>query len=195
MSEFNELYSSIRNKKNKIYHHCSIFIRKKESAGGGVLEFAAFCLQICQLAFQKEPKSVKATAILNDDGVDVDTTIELDYDDGKIATIRIDLLKDRTNSATIIGANGQIKVPSVFWCPTSIIDVDGNEKNWPLPEAKYDFIFPNSCGFIYEADEMRHCIQAGNSESEYVPHEESLLIARLMDEIRKQIGVKYPDDV
>lgn len=46
----------------------------------------------------------------------------------------------------------------------------------------------------YEADEVRKCIRAGKKESEYVTHSDSLLIARLMDEIRKQIGVKYAQD-
>lgn len=46
----------------------------------------------------------------------------------------------------------------------------------------------------YEADEVRKCIRAGKKESDYVTHSDSLLIARLMDEIRKQIGVKYAQD-
>lgn len=63
-----------------------------------------------------------------------------------------------------------------------------------MPEAKLEFNFPNSCGFRYEADEVRKCIRAGKTESDYVTHNDSLLIARLMDEIRKQIGVKFAED-
>lgn len=85
------------------------------------------------------------------------------------------------------------KVPN-FWCPTSIVDVDGTEKTWPLPEGKYEFKHLNSCGLRYEADEVRKCIRDGKTESASVTHNESLLIARIEDEIRKQIGVKYPDD-
>lgn len=79
-------------------------------------------------------------------------------------------------------------------CPTSITDVDGSEKSWSFPEAKHGFNFPNNGGLRYEADEVRKCIRAGKKESDYVTHNDSLLIARLMDEIRKQIGVKYPED-
>lgn len=90
--------------------------RKKESAGGGVLEFAGFCLQVCQWAFQREPKSLKASAILNDAGVDVDTSIELIYGDNKVAKIRINLLKDDGFIAKIVGKNGQVMVNRVFVC-------------------------------------------------------------------------------
>lgn len=86
-----------------------------------------------------------------------------------------------------------MKIPS-FWCPPSLTDVDGTEKQWPLPEAKHDFNFINSCGLRYEADEVRKCIRDGKTESENVTHNESLLIAHIEDEIRKQIGVKYPED-
>lgn len=79
-----------------------------------------------------------------------------------------------------------------IFCSTSIIDVDGTEKTWPLPPAKYDFYYPNSCGLKYEAEAIRECIRAGKIENENVTHEESLVIARIQDEIRRQIGVKYP---
>lgn len=70
------------------------------------MEFAGFCLQVCQWAFKQEPKSIKATAILNDDGVDVDTTAELNYGDNKIAKIRINLQNDDGIAAKIVGSKG-----------------------------------------------------------------------------------------
>lgn len=87
-----------------------------------------------------------------------------------------------------------LQIRSPFWCSTSIIDVDGTEKTWPLPNAKLNFNFENGAGMRYEADEVRKCIRSGKKRSEHVTHEESLLIARIEDEIRKQMGVKYPED-
>lgn len=72
--------------------------------------------------------------------------------------------------------------------------MDGTKKLWPLPSTKHHFNYPNSCGLRYEADEARKCIQAGKIESEHVTHNDSLAIARIQDEIRKQIGVKFPED-
>lgn len=86
------------------------------------------------------------------------------------------------------------KIPEFWWCPTLCLDVDQTEKLWPLPEAKHEFNYPNSCGLRYEADAVRKCIRAGKKECEYVNHNESILIARTLDEIRKQIGVKYAAD-
>lgn len=83
-----------------------------------------------------------------------------------------------------------------FVYPTFIIDIDGTKKTWPLPNdrpAKYEFNFPCAAALIYEADEVRKCIRAGRIESELVPHDESILIAHIQDEIRRQIGVTFPE--
>lgn len=85
-----------------------------------------------------------------------------------------------------------------FFAPTSVIDIDGSEKNWALPQnlkpAKRDFNFERTSGLIYEADEVRNCIRTGKIECELINHNESILIAHVQDEMRKQIGVKYPED-
>lgn len=77
----------------------------------------------------------------------------------------------------------------------SIIDVDGSEKTFTsLPKAKFEFIFARCDGLCYGPDEIRKCIRAGKRECENVPLLDSLIIARIEDEIRRQIGVKYPED-
>lgn len=79
-------------------------------------------------------------------------------------------------------------------CPTSILDVDGTEKSWPLPKTKHKLTSTNISGLRYELDEVRKCIRAGKIESQFATHNESLAIARIEDDIRKQIGVKYAED-
>lgn len=81
-----------------------------------------------------------------------------------------------------------------FWCPTTLIDIDGTEKIWPLPEAKHKFNFINSSGLGYEAEEVRRCILAKKIQSDSAKHNDSLIIAHIEDEIRKQIGVNYAAD-
>ncbi|XP_031619041.1 trans-1,2-dihydrobenzene-1,2-diol dehydrogenase-like [Contarinia nasturtii] len=168
-------------------------LAKKGLGGGTVLDLGVYVIQFCQWAFQQVPKSVTATGTLNDDGVDVEVMGEINYGDNKIGKIKTSGLQTLSNTATIVGTKGKITIPS-FWCPTSIIDIDGTEKTWPLPDAEHEFIHINSCGLRYEADEVRKCIRGGEKESENVTHNESLLIARIQDEIRKQIGVKYAED-
>lgn len=75
-----------------------------------------------------------------------------------------------------------------------MIDIDGTEKTWPLPEAAHEFNFTNSAGLAYEADEARRCIRSKLIQSDAVKHNDSLVIAQIEDEIRKQVGVRYAAD-
>ncbi|XP_037041682.1 trans-1,2-dihydrobenzene-1,2-diol dehydrogenase-like [Bradysia coprophila] len=166
---------------------------KKSLGGGSVLEVGVYPIQFAQFIFRSEPKSIKANGTLNADGIDLDMYAELSYGGNKVAKISATGIASPINTATIIGTKGTMTIPS-FWCPTSLIDVDGSEKTWPLPKAKLEFNFTNSAGLRFEADEVRKCIRAGKMESDKVSHNESLIIARIEDEIRKQIGVKYSQD-
>ena len=76
-----------------------------------------------------------------------------------------------------------------------MIDIDGTEKTWTLPKAKYEFNFSSkTVGLRYEADEIRKCIRAGKLERDTITHKDSIVIAHIQTEFRKQIGVKYPAD-
>lgn len=81
-----------------------------------------------------------------------------------------------------------------FWCPQLFTDVDGKELVDTLPNARHPFNFTNSCGLRYEAEEVRQCIVAGRLQSASVSHVDSLLIARIQDQIRKQVGVVFAED-
>lgn len=50
------------------------------------------------------------------------------------------------------------------------------------------------CGLRYEAEVVRECIRAGKTEIDWMTHNESLMIARIEDEIRRQVGVKFEAD-
>lgn len=75
-----------------------------------------------------------------------------------------------------------------------LVDVDNETKTWPLPDAKHKFNFRNNYGLIYEADEVKNCIRNGCLYSATMSHDDSVAIARIQDEIRKQIGVVYEAD-
>jgi dihydrodiol dehydrogenase / D-xylose 1-dehydrogenase (NADP) len=84
-------------------------------------------------------------------------------------------------------------VPKPFWCPEEII-VNGHSEKFPLPgKAKHPFNYGNSEGLAYEAEEAKQCIDKGLLESPFMTHEETILLARIQDKIKKQIGLSYDE--
>jgi len=49
-------------------------------------------------------------------------------------------------------------------------------------------------GLKYQANEVRKCLKAKKLESDIMPHKDSITIATIEDELRKQVGVKYDVD-
>lgn len=171
-------------------------ITKKELGGGTILDLGIYCLQFACLVYGNEmPESIKASGVVNENGVDMSMSATLFYKGDRTATIMSHGLVTLPNEAYICGTKGMIKLPT-FWCPTTVELPNETVKQFSLPESNQEIQFKlkNSVGLSYEAAEARECILKGLIESPKVTHETSLLLARLEDEIRRQLGVVYPQD-
>ncbi|KAL9706875.1 hypothetical protein quinque_010393 [Culex quinquefasciatus] len=163
-------------------------LRMKQLGGGTVLDLGVYTIQVILWAFRAAPTKIVAKGKLNEDGVDLEVSAELHFANGGIARMKTSALEKQTNTATVRGSKGTMTVSDCTY-------IDGSRKEYTLPEgARHPFNFQNSCGLRYEAEEVRQCIAGGRLESASVPHIESLLIARIQDEIRRQIGVQFPED-
>ncbi|XP_059238500.1 trans-1,2-dihydrobenzene-1,2-diol dehydrogenase isoform X3 [Mustela nigripes] len=88
------------------------------------------------------------------------------------------------------GSMKQVLEP--FWCPTELV-VKGEHKEFPLPPTPgKEFNFPNGAGMVYEAKHVRECLRKGLKESPVMPLVESELLADILEEVRKAIGVTFP---
>ncbi|XP_055541749.1 trans-1,2-dihydrobenzene-1,2-diol dehydrogenase-like [Wyeomyia smithii] len=168
-------------------------LRMKGLGGGTVLDLGVYTIQVSLWAMRAVPTKIVANGQLNEEGVDMEVNAELQFPNGSVAKMKTSALRKLRNTAIIRGTKGTITLHD-FWCATALTDIDGSRKEFPLPRAHHDFNFPNSCGLRFEAEEVRQCIAGGKLQSASVPHSESLTIARIQDEIRKQIGVQFPED-
>ncbi|XP_053677027.1 trans-1,2-dihydrobenzene-1,2-diol dehydrogenase-like [Anopheles nili] len=169
-------------------------LRLKSLGGGTVLDLGVYTIQVCLWAFGGQaPNKVVASGEMNAEGVDVEVTAELHFPGGGIGRMKTSALRQLRNTAIVKGSKASMTLHD-FWCPLKLTDTDGSVREDTLPVARCPFNFQNSCGLRYEAEEVRQCIAAGRLQSASVTHEDSLLIARIQDEIRKQVGVVFPQD-
>lgn len=175
-------------------------VKQMALGGGTILDLGVYVLQLAVLIFgPKMPLSLKAVGQINSEGVDDNAAIVLTYPGSKTAVLTTSSLVNLNNNATIYGTKGSIQLKDPFHCPTAVVvsDKSGNtteEFKFELPPAAQPFNFKNSCGLRYEAAEVHRCIKEGLYESPKMTHEESIIISKLEDMIRAQIGVKYPTD-
>jgi dihydrodiol dehydrogenase / D-xylose 1-dehydrogenase (NADP) len=78
---------------------------------------------------------------------------------------------------------------------TESVYVNGVLHEFKLPSTIIPLIYGHGAsGLRYQANEVRKCLKANKLESDIMPHKDSLTIATIEDELRKQIGVKYDVD-
>ncbi|XP_043670921.1 trans-1,2-dihydrobenzene-1,2-diol dehydrogenase-like [Vespula pensylvanica] len=168
-------------------------LNTKSLGGGTILDLGVYCLQFVCMVFGNEmPHTIKAAGFLNEEGVDISTSATLLYKGNRTATILTHSLLTLPNEAYIIGTRGTIRVPN-FWCPPKV-HLPSGLVHVSLPEVKQEMNFINSAGLSYQAAAVRTCLQNGMTEHPKMSHNTSILIAKLEDELRKQIGVVYPED-
>lgn len=74
------------------------------------MDLGVYNIQCAQWAFRELPKSIEAKGTLNDDGVDIETEVELVYTGNRKALLRVSGERDLDNKAVIKGTKGEITV-------------------------------------------------------------------------------------
>ncbi|XP_058485335.1 trans-1,2-dihydrobenzene-1,2-diol dehydrogenase [Solea solea] len=167
---------------------------QKELGGGAMLDLGIYCLQfICMVYDGEKPESIQATGVCQETGVDETVVVTLKFSKSRFAVFTCSSRIQLPNDAIIIGTKGTIRVPGHMWCPTSLV-VNGEETQYPVPEPHLPLNFINSTGMRYEAEEVRQCLLKGLKQSAVMSHADSLLLAEVEDEIRRQVGVVYDQD-
>ncbi|XP_045887831.1 trans-1,2-dihydrobenzene-1,2-diol dehydrogenase isoform X2 [Micropterus dolomieu] len=159
---------------------------QKELGGGAMLDIGIYCLQfICMVYNGEKPECIQAMGICMETGVDETVVVTLKFSKNRMAVF--------TCSSCMQLPNDAIIVPDHMWCPTSLV-VNGKETQYPVPEPYLPLNFLNSTGLRYEAEEVRQCLLKGLKESAVMSHADSLLLAEVEDEVRRQVGVVYSQD-
>lgn len=137
----------------------------------------------------EKPKLLATSAL--SDGVDVATSIMLQYSDGRqaIATCHSGTgTKTPSNFCRIQGSEGTIVVDGTAAPPDSfVLQKPGQD------DKKFEFERPGR-GFYWEADAVALDIAADRKESETMPWAETARVMELLDEARRQGGVVFPQD-
>ena len=119
--------------------------------------------------------------------VDNHTSVLIKFRDGAIADISSALLLRKPNEGYVYGSKGFAKLCR-FYAPQEIIlDLnDGTKETIQVPYA--------GNGFEEQIEHFCRCVIDGLKESPVITHGQTLYITKQMDEIRKIIGISYPQD-
>ncbi|KLN65128.1 MULTISPECIES: Gfo/Idh/MocA family protein [Vibrio] len=155
-----------------------------EFANGSIMDIGFYCLSSAIELFG-EPKSVKATAQLLDSGVDGSGSVVLEYD-GFEVVLQHSKTSDSYLPSEIQGEEGVLLMEMISTAKKltkftrgSDIGIDLSVKQEPNP-------------MYYEALEFASQFKQQSMNSSCT--QRSLIVAKLLEEIRRQTGVVFPTD-
>lgn len=161
-------------------------LRRPELAGGALLDIGCYALHFASMVFGDNLKGIAATCTYLETGVDAQETITLTYPDGKVASLFVTMLAETDRRAVIYGTNGFIEVENILNFET--VRAYNLER-----KVIAEYAAPlQVTGFEYEVIASVDAMRNGYVECPELPHETSLHIIRLMDNLRSAWGVKFP---
>jgi predicted dehydrogenase len=162
---------------------------KAELAGGSLLDLGIYSITLSQFFLQEHPDRVTAMGQLTDQQVDGHVFANMHYPSGRFAQFTSSMLSQTSNTMRIVGTEGYVNLPACFWDTDSALIYKDDKliQTIDIPHLVN--------GFEYQIEESMRCIEHNMLCSEVMSHLDSLGVLRVMDDIRKQIGVHFPDSI
>lgn len=153
-------------------------------AGGALLDLGIYPISFSYFVFGA-PEKISAKSVI-ENGVDLQTSAIFEYSGGRQAVINTVMNAKTPTAASINGTNARLELATSFYRPTDmrLIYNDGR-----VVEFKNEY---RGHGLREQAIYFEKMLISGKKDSELLPISESVSIMETMDEIRNQIGLKYP---
>lgn len=157
-----------------------------ELAGGALLDVGIYPLNIAYMFFGDEIEKITAQAVMTDRGVDAQDSITIQYKDGRMAVLNSSMQAISDRIGVIQGTKGYILMENI-----------NNFQSVTVYDNGYKKLLYKKCprqisGYEYEVIACKEALKKKELSCPQMPHEETLKMMAVMDEIRRQIGLVYP---
>ncbi len=157
-----------------------------ELAGGALLDVGVYPLNFACMMFGHDILRMDAHCTYTETGLDEQDSITLIYKDGKMAVLNASMLGVSDRMGVIQGSKGYMVIENINNFDTlTIYDNAYNKlRSYKRPKQK--------TGYEYEVKACLKALKEGWLECPEMPHAETLRMMRLMDAVRRRMGVIYP---
>ena len=154
-------------------------------AGGALLDLGIYPISFAHMILGN-PISITSSAVMTDKGVDAQTSMIFNYDNGAQAILTTTMIEQTPCRAVVAGLDGWLEIDRTFYNPASmrVILNDGTVTEYPSAYTGH--------GLREQAEAFKQIVQSGEVESKILTWKDTVDIMKSMDTIRGQIGLKYP---
>lgn len=159
-------------------------LTEPELAGGALLDVGIYPLNFASMAINEPLERIDTNAEISEKGVDLQNAFVLTYKSGKMAALGSSMVSEMDSRGVIYGTKGRIEAEFIIDIARITVCAEGKRETTERP--------PQITGFEYELEAAVKAIERGDTETEEMPHSETLKMLRIMDELRGKWGVRYP---
>ncbi|HHX12294.1 MAG TPA: Gfo/Idh/MocA family oxidoreductase [Clostridiales bacterium] len=160
-----------------------------DTGGGALLDVGVYPITYACYLLDKLPDNIESSAIIGKSNVDEQNVIALHFDNGVLGNLSSAISAHTGDDALIIGDEGKIHIPN-FWNAQKALVY--NNEGQIVDSVEIPFM---ANGYEYEAEEVNNCLRQGKKQSSINSLNDTLDIMTIMDELRQQWGLKYPQDI
>ncbi len=154
-------------------------------AGGALLDLGIYPISFAHMILGN-PSKITSTAVLTDKGVDAQTSMIFDYASGAQAVLNTTMIEQTPCRAVVAGLKGWLEIDRTFYNPASmrVILNDGSVTEYPNEYQGH--------GLREQAEVFKQLVTSGKQQSQILNWQDTVDIMKTLDQVRSQIGVKYP---
>lgn len=177
-----------------VYSNIGYILAQKERVvqpklgGGALLDVGIYGLTFSTLVLGFHIKDITTTVVKLPTGVDAQENITLLYEDGKIANVYSCMCANTDKRGIIYGTKGSIEVENINNFEEIVVY---DSSRTCIKRIKQE---NQISGYEYEVEACMKALALGKKECEEIPHDMTLAMMDLMDNIRKRWEMKYPGE-
>lgn len=163
-------------------------IAKPELCGGALLDIGVYPINFALMTFGTDLSGITSACVKGPSGVDLQSSITFLYRNHRLAVLHMTAFCANDRLGIISGDKGYL-----------IVDNINNPQQAIVYSANHEEIGcyvcpPQITGFEYQVRASAEAIRHGQIETPYMPHEETLRVMHILDDLRSEWGVRFPMD-
>lgn len=156
--------------------------------GGSLLDLGVYPLSLAIMLFGV-PHRVRGEKVMGGTGVDIANAMVCQHDHNVLSLLSTSTRLALHNHATAAGDKGRIEVHPPFHHPDTLTFQ-------PSGKTAKEYTFPVAgTGYEYEISEVHSCIERGDLQSAIMPLSDTIGMMSVMDTLRAEWGIVYPQEM
>ena len=163
-------------------------IMRPDLCGGALLDLGVYALNFVRMFCDSDIASINGTCVKSDTGMDLTNAITIILKDGILANVQSSAQCVGDNIGVIAGTKGNLIIDNIN--NPQVITVNGPDRTY----VETIRVPQQITGYEYQFLACRDALAEGLLEPREMPHDETLYIMQLMDDLRRKWSVCYPMD-